>query len=163
MRPKMWCFAVNFIASRNVANVLSLAIGMTFTFGTIWACASDTFQTWLHHTIIRHIHRCGGCGLSLWNGRHRCYRLICNRRCSGHCCLWLWCWWCQCVCRHIAYDPFLLWLLFDMLHRLRCQCYCLRYWLCLWCLLMLLNGLLRLLKLISKDFNLLLKNFCNFF
>lgn len=142
MRSKMWCFSIDFIAPRDVANVLSFSVRMTFTFGTIWACASNSFQAWLHNTIFIHIH-CGRGGLSLWNSGYRCQNLICNWRCNR---CRLWCWWCQCIRCYIAYYPFFLRFLFDMLHRLRRQCY--RLWysrLWLWRLLMLLNRLLCLL------------------
>lgn len=76
MGSQVRCFAVDFIASGYVADVLALTVGMAFAFGAVGAGACDAFQTWLYiHAVVDvdvHVDRrlalghcgvCGACGL----------------------------------------------------------------------------------------------------
>lgn len=137
MGAQMWCFAINLVTAGDVANVLTLSVGVAFALRAIGTSARHSLQSWLGHSVFCNTHRCGGLGL--WDCCHRCHRLTGDRRCNSR----LWSWRCQRIRRHIADDPLLLRLLFDVLHCLGRQCDCLWYnGLCLRSLLLLLLLLL---------------------
>lgn len=69
MGSQVRCFAVDFVASGYVADVLAFSVRVAFAFGAVGTCAGDAFQTWLHIGAVIdvdvHIDRClvlGHCG-----------------------------------------------------------------------------------------------------
>lgn len=78
----MGCFSINFITAWNVTNVLTLSIGMPFTFRAIRTGASNSLQTRLHNTFFSNIHCCNCSSLTTWHGHRGNDRRICCR-CRG--------------------------------------------------------------------------------
>lgn len=80
-------FAVDFVASGNVADVLAFTICVTFTFGAVWTCTCNTFQTWFDIRSIVDI------DVNVNGGLILCHCGLRNACGLGGCGRW-WCGWC---------------------------------------------------------------------